>query len=142
MFLSKILILSCMIILFCRYCSKEEILKSHIKDCFKINGKQIILMPKKGKFVKFKNYERKIKSPFIIYADFESILVLENSEKQNPEEYYTSKYQKHIACNYGYKLTGADDKFRKPFKTYLGKDALYNSINSIIKESKYCSVVM
>ena len=36
---------------FCRYClqafSTEEILK-HIKDCFKINGKQKIIMPKKG----------------------------------------------------------------------------------------------
>ena len=30
-------------------------------------------MPKKCEFVKFKNYERKIKSPFIIYTYFESI---------------------------------------------------------------------
>ena len=48
---------------FCRYClqacSTEEILKSHIKDCFKINGKQRIIMPKKGEFAKFKNYEKK-----------------------------------------------------------------------------------
>ena len=28
---------------------------------------------KKGEYVKFKNYERKIKSPFIIHTDFESI---------------------------------------------------------------------
>ena len=59
---------------FCRYClqafSAEEILKSHIKDRFKVNGKQRIIMHKKGEFVKFKNYERKIKSPFIVYADF------------------------------------------------------------------------
>ena len=34
-------------------------------------------MPKKGEYVKFKNYERKIKSPFINDADFESILVPE-----------------------------------------------------------------
>ena len=34
--------------------------------------------------VGFKNYERKIKSPFIIYAVFESILVPENNGKQNP----------------------------------------------------------
>ena len=27
---------------------KEEILKSHIKDCFKIKGKQRIMMPRKG----------------------------------------------------------------------------------------------
>ena len=36
---------------FCRYSlqsfSAEEILKCHINDCFKINGKQRIIMPKK-----------------------------------------------------------------------------------------------
>ena len=42
-------------------------------------------MPKKGEYVKFKNYERKIKSPFTTYAGFESILVPENNGKQNPE---------------------------------------------------------
>ena len=52
--------------------STEEILKRHIKDCFKINGKQRIIMSKKGKYVQFKNYERKIKSSFMIYPDFES----------------------------------------------------------------------
>ena len=40
--------------------SSEEILKSHIKDCFKINGKQTIKMPKKDEYIKFKNFERKI----------------------------------------------------------------------------------
>ena len=41
-------------------------------------------MSKKGAYVKFKKYERKIK--FIIYADLESILVPKNNEKQNPKE--------------------------------------------------------
>ena len=59
-------------------------------------------MPEKGEYVKFKNYERNIKSLFIIYTDFESILVPEVNRKQNPKEYYTNKYQKHIAC-YEYK---------------------------------------
>ena len=36
----------------------------------------------------------------------------------------------------------ADDKFSKPFKSYLGEDALYNFINSKIEVSKYCSNVM
>ena len=44
-----------------------------------------------------------MKSEFIIYADFESIVVPEDNKKQNPEEFYTSKYQKHVACNYDYK---------------------------------------
>ena len=43
-------------------------------------------MPKKGEYVKFNNCERKIKSPFMIYADFESILVSESNKNQNPKE--------------------------------------------------------
>ena len=50
-------------------------------------------MPKKGKLVKFKIFERKTKLLFIIYAAFESILVPNNNGKQNPEESYTNKYQ-------------------------------------------------
>ena len=99
-------------------------------------------MPEKGECVKFKNYERKIKSPFITYADFKSILEPEDNGKQNPEESYTSKYQKHIVCSYGYKLVCVDDKFSKHFKTYLGKDVVYNFISCMIEESKYCSDVI
>ena len=69
-------------------------------------------MPKKDEFIKFKNYERKIRI-------FENISVPENNGKQNPEESYTSKYEKHIACSYGYKLVFVNDKFSKPFQTYL-----------------------
>ena len=65
-----------------------------------------------------------------------------NDGKQNPETSYTNKYQKHIACSYGYKLVCVDDTFRKPVKSYLGKDAVYNFINSMTEESKYCSEVM
>ena len=71
---------------FCRYCLKafstEEILKRYIKDCFKVNGKKRIIIPRKGELVKSKHYEKKIKSPLIIYADFESILVPENMESK------------------------------------------------------------
>ena len=43
---------------FCCYClqafSTEEILKCYVKDFFKINGKQKIVMPKKCEYIKFK----------------------------------------------------------------------------------------
>ena len=105
---------------FCRYFlqafSTKEILKFHINDCFKINSKQMIKMPKKGEYVRFKNYERKIKSLFMIYADFDSILVPEVNGKQNRDESYTNKYQKNVASSYDYKLLCVDDKSSKPFK--------------------------
>ena len=81
-------------------------------------------MPKKGVYVKFKNYPRKIKPPFLL------------------KESYTNKYKKHIVWSYGYKLVCVDDRFSRPFKTYLGKDVVYNFINSIKEESKYCKEVI
>ena len=53
-------------------------------------------MPKKDEYVKFKYFGRKIKPPFIIQADFESILVSEDNRKQNSEQTYTNKYQAKI----------------------------------------------
>ena len=80
---------------FCHYClqafSTEEISKRHVRDCFKVNTKQ--KMPKKGEYLKLQNFERKIKSPLMIYTDFESISVPEGNGKQNLEESYANKYQ-------------------------------------------------
>ena len=53
-----------------------------------------------------------------------------------------NKRQKHIAYSCGYKLVCVDNKFSKPFIIYLGKNAIYNFISSMIKENKYCSDVM
>ena len=112
-----------------------------MKDCFKINGKQKIIMPKKSEYAKSIIYEKKM-SLFTIDADFESILGPEDNEKQNPEQFYINKYQKHIACSYSYKVACVNNHFSKPFKTYLGKYAVYNFINNMVEESKYCCDVM
>ena len=62
---------------FCRYClqafSTAQKLKYHVKDCFKIYSKQTIIMPQKDDCIKFKNFGRKIKSPFMIHAAIEAI---------------------------------------------------------------------
>ena len=120
----------------------KEILKRPIKDCFKINGKQTIKMSKKGEYVNFKDFEGKIRLPFIIYADFESILVPGDNENLNLNESYTSKYEKYVACSYHYKLVCDDDQVSKHFKSYLSENAVYNFISSMRKESKCFSDVM
>ena len=102
----------------------------------------MIKEPKKRKYVTSKNFKRKIKSSFLIYAHFKVILAPEDNGKQNSEEPYKNKYQKHVAASYGYKLICVDDRLSNPFKSYLGEDAVYNVINSMIEESKFCSDVM
>ena len=53
-------------------------------------------MPKKGEYVKIRSFERKIKSPFMIYEDFEITLVPQDNGKQNTNGSNADKYQKHI----------------------------------------------
>ena len=76
-------ILNCRKKHFCRYSLEtfitEEILKRHIKECFEFNSKQNNKMPKTAEYVKFKNYKKKLKSPFIIHGYFERILVSEDN---------------------------------------------------------------
>ena len=62
-----------------------------------------IKMTKKGEYVKFKNFKRKIKPQFMIYIHFESILTPEDNGKQNPKESYTVI------------LVDVDDYFNKHF---------------------------
>ena len=80
----------------CHYCLHtfvtEEVLKHYIKDYFKINSKQTIKTSQIGEYVQFKNFKVKIKSSFMIYANFERILVPEDYGKQNSNESYTNKY--------------------------------------------------
>ena len=66
----------------------------------------------------------------------------EDKVKQNPEESFTSKYQKvflsvmdknyYVCVNY---------KFSEPFQTDLGEDVMYDFIKNMIKENKFCSDV-
>ena len=64
---------------FCMYClqcfSSERVLNNHKKNCLSINGTQAIKIPDKNyNILKFNNFHKQQAVPFIIYADFESLL--------------------------------------------------------------------
>ena len=56
------------------------------------NSKRTIKMPKMGGYIKFKNFERKIKSSFMIIGDFQKLP--KDNGKQTPNDSYTIKYKK------------------------------------------------
>ena len=86
---------------FYRYCL-QVFSKDHVKDCFTINCKQRIEIPKKGEYVRFKYYDRKIKWPFMIYANFESIFGSEDNGKQNADESYIKSMLHVVLVIYKY----------------------------------------
>jgi hypothetical protein len=92
---------------FCLYCfhncSSEELLEKHKETCIQVNGVQATKLPKEGTKIKFNNYKHQVPAPFLIYADFESILVPDKERKMDEpsNESHTTRYQTHQACSYG-----------------------------------------
>ena len=113
---------------FCMYClqnfSTEQILLKHKDNCMVVNGKQAISMPKKGEnTLQFKNHQKQMPAPFVIYADFEAVTEKIQGCEPNNNKSYTNKYQKHTSCSYGYKVVCCyDDKYTKPVKIYRGEE--------------------
>ena len=57
-----------------------------------------------------------MKSLFIIYADFESVLVPEEMESKIQKNLIQANIKKYFACNYSYKLVCSYNMFSKRFK--------------------------
>lgn len=49
-------------------------LENHKQNCIVVNDVQAIELSKEGQKVYLKNYKKQLPVPFVIYADFESIL--------------------------------------------------------------------
>ena len=84
-----------------------------------------INMPEKGTMLKFKNYHRGEKVPFIIYADFESCIKSIHTCDLNPENSYTKQYQKHEPISFYYYIKCFDSEVYLLVKerSYTGKNA-------------------
>ena len=128
---------------FCMHClqcfSSIDVLVNHKTNCISLNRKQAIQMPEERSNVRFQNYHKQLPAPFVIYADFESILETVQGCKQDIKSSYTYEYQKHRDCSFGYKLVCCyDNKYSKPTKIYRGKNAIYKLLVNMLEEVKYC----
>ena len=125
---------------FCKYChtgfGTQELLNKHYeKGCMEVEGQQIE-MPTPDEKLKCKHHFKKLRCPFVIYADFECL----TKELQKPEDYEikTYKYQEHKPCGFMLNLVNAVDNTNQEF-LYRGDDAVdvfCQKINEIRDEIK------
>ena len=95
---------------FCDYClssfTTERELEKHIGWCSKKDAVRIEL-PEEGSVIKFKDHGKKMRVPFVIYADFECF-----TEKTSPppSRGCTTKYQKHTPSGFCFYIKCVDDR--------------------------------
>ena len=135
---------------FCMYClqcfSKEHVLKDHKNVCMAVNKKQTIEMPhrKNGELpcVKFRNFGNQLKNPFVVYADFESIIKNQKDLKEASEKTFSHEFQNHEACGFAYKVVCMDPRFTKDTYVYRGPDAGREFLRKILEEEKVCQDII
>ena len=132
---------------FCKRClhcfSSKNLLERHKKDCFLINGTQAITMPAEGSKIYFKNHHKMQPVPFVIYADFEAITEKIDTCQPPNQKSYTTTYQSHRACGFGYKVVcHYDQSYSKPVEIYRGEDAAERFIQKMFEDVRSCQSVM
>ena len=97
---------------YCRRCltgyQRVEALTKHSEYCSQHDAQKIVL-PEPGTMLSFKNYYRKMRVPFVVYADFESFIKPIDTCQPNPNTSYTNKYQKHVPSSFCYYIKCFDD---------------------------------
>ena len=109
---------------FCDRClygfTRKDLLDRHTEDCYGINKNSTrIDMPPEGSYIYFKNHQNQMPVPFVIYADFESV-IKPKSESAGDKSEITSE---HVACGFGYQVVRYDGQTEKPV-IYRGENAI------------------
>ena len=79
--------------------NSEKSLASHHEYC-KSHEAIKIELPEEGSKISFKNCNRSMQVPFIVYADFESFTPQLSTCQPNPEKSYTKQYEKPIPADF------------------------------------------
>ena len=118
---------------FCLNCfnsfKSPDSLDKHKEYCYN-NECVKISMPPPNTFLRFKNFRYSGKAPFVIYADFESLIKPLDNCDPNPNRSYTKKYQKHEPISFCYYIKCFNDTLCKEI---FNDDTKRKQLNSYIK---------
>ena len=93
--------------------NSPETLEKHKEYCYE-NESVKTLMPPPGTYLEFKNFHHSEKAPFVVYADFESLIKPMDNCNPDPNKSYTKKYQKHEPISFSYYILCSIDGVYKP----------------------------
>ena len=113
---------------FCMNCLQgfmQELSRDQHQAYCEDNESVRVEMPKQGSAIEFKDGQNQIKVPFIMYADFESILEpMDPVELGSPNQPYTNEVNQHTPSGWCVYNKFAYRNVDNPLRTYRGKDCI------------------
>jgi hypothetical protein len=98
----------------------------------------VTVLPEKGTVIKFKNFNRKQNCPFVIYADFESLLqssdISDNDNTDTNHSPNTTTLHHHVPAAFAYYIVSNIDQSYNHYVSYRGTDCVDKFIDAIYKD--------
>ncbi|KAK3107584.1 hypothetical protein FSP39_017789 [Pinctada imbricata] len=124
---------------FCKYClqgfTSQSVLVKHMEYCSKLDA-QHITYPTKGKddILTFTEWTKKLRVPFVIYADFETFCEPMSNCSPDDRKSFSTKVQKFEPCGFGYQVVSVDPRYTKAPVIYRGVDVAKNFLQELLQE--------
>ena len=126
---------------YCNYClhsfTSEELLQNHISLCDPHEVQKPTLPSEDDKVLFFKNYAYQLKSPFVIYCDFETFPEKVSTILPNESRSFSVRVQKHEPCSFCYLVVSIDPKHNRKPVIYRGPDAVGVLLDQLKKEAEW-----
>ena len=97
-------------------------LKKHKRLCNNHDYCHVEMSTRDNNTLKYNHGEKLLKVPWVIYADFECLLIKQQLCQNNPEESYTEKKSIHESCGYSIDLVSSFDSKQDKHSFYRGRD--------------------
>ena len=131
---------------YCVYCLhgfiREDLLLDHEPLCAKHGPQKIKLPDEEHNILQYKDVQKQLKVPFVIYADFESILVPCHQDNLDPNVSSTIKTQQHKPCGFCYTIVSTVENYCKPPVVYRGEDCVDKFLECLLADEQVISEVL
>ena len=77
--------------------------------------------------MEIRNHKNKFRCPFVIYADFKSLV------QENLTDYNTEIRHMHNACSYMFNVLSIFDEYKFEPKIFRGENAIKNFLHELLK---------
>ena len=100
----------------------DNALKKHERLCNNHDYCHVEMPTKDNNILKYNHGEKPLKSPWVIYADFECLPIKQQSCQNNPNNSYTERKAIHEPCGYSIDLVSSFDSKKDVHSFYRGRD--------------------
>ena len=121
---------------------REQLLEDHKPLCSQHGPQRIELPNEDNMFLQYKDFQKQLRVPFVIYAYFESVTTKIQSASLDPSKSSAEKFQKHQACGFSYVIVSNSLEYCKLPVLYRGEDAAEKLLEALQREEERIHTLM